>query len=92
MITFNSAYGNPLEMKSYFQQELLKNGILWSGFHNMSYSHSDEDIEYTLEVYTDVLQKLKNAVEEKTLSRLVLGEAIKPVFRKVTNFNTKPKI
>lgn len=49
MITFDEKAGNPLELKSFVQQELIKRGILWSGTHNMSYSHANSDIEYTLE-------------------------------------------
>jgi glutamate-1-semialdehyde 2,1-aminomutase len=44
LITFDPAAGNPLEVKSYVQQELFKRGILWSGFHNMCFSHTDDDI------------------------------------------------
>jgi glutamate-1-semialdehyde aminotransferase len=45
LITFDPSAGNPLEIKSLVQQEMIKRGILWGGFHNMCYSHSDEDIE-----------------------------------------------
>ena len=45
IITFDASVGNPLEMKSLIQQEMIKRGILWGGFHNMSFSHSDEDVE-----------------------------------------------
>jgi len=91
LITFDASAGNPLEMKSLVQQEMIKRGILWGGFHNMSFSHSDEDIEYTLKVYRDVLPILKKAVEEKNVSGYLKGESVEPVFRKVSNFNTKPK-
>ena len=91
LITFDSSAGNPLEMKSLVQQEMIKRGILWGGFHNMSFSHTDEDIEYTLKVYKDVLPILKNAVREKNVHGYLKGEPVEPVFRKVSNFNTKPK-
>lgn len=91
LVTFDASAGNPLEMKSLVQQELIKRGILWSGSHNMSFSHSDEDIEYTLEAYRQVLQILKVAVEENKVKESLRGEPVKPVFRRVGNFNTKPK-
>jgi glutamate-1-semialdehyde aminotransferase len=91
LITFDASVGNPLEMKSLVQQEMIKRGILWGGFHNMSFSHSDDDIEYTLKAYRDVLPILKKAVDEKNVSGYLKGEPVEPVFRKVTNFNTKPK-
>ena len=94
IITFDGEKSgcNPLEMKSLVQQEMIKRGILWGGFHNMSFSHTDEDIEYTLKAYEDVLPVLKKAVDEKNVKQYLRGEPVEPVFRKVGNFNMKPKI
>jgi len=91
IVTFDASAGNPLEMKSLVQQEMIKRGILWSGFHNMSFSHSDSDIEYTLKAYREVLPILKKAVEENNVIGYLRGEPVEPVFRKVSNFNMKPK-
>jgi len=90
LITFDPSAGNPLEIKSLVQQEMIKRGILWGGFHNMCYSHSDEDIEYTLKVYREVLPILKKAIDENSVREYLKGEPVEPVFRKVSNFNTKP--
>jgi len=90
LMTFDSSVGNPLEMKSLVQQEMIKHGILWGGFHNMSFSHSDDDVDYTLNVYKEVLPVLKKAVDEKNVKGYLKGEPVEPVFRKVGNFNTKP--
>jgi glutamate-1-semialdehyde aminotransferase len=81
----------PLEMKSLVQQEMIKRGILWGGFHNMSFSHTDEDVAYTLKAYEDVLPILKKAVEEKNVKGYLRGEPVEPVFRRTGNFNMKPK-
>lgn len=91
ILTFDASAGNPLEMKSLVQQELIKRGILWGGFHNMSFSHTDEDVEYTLKAYREVLQILQRAAEENNIKGYLKGEAVEPVFRKTGNFNTKPK-
>ncbi len=90
MVSFDANAGNPLELKSFVQQEMIRRGILWSGFHNMSYSHTDEDIDYTLAAYREVLGLLKQAVESNEVASLIKGAVIEPVFRKVSNFNTKP--
>ncbi|MBT8379806.1 MAG: aminotransferase class III-fold pyridoxal phosphate-dependent enzyme [Ignavibacteria bacterium] len=90
IMTFDPSIGNPLEMKSLVQQEMIKRGILWGGFHNMSYSHNDDEIEYTLKAYKDVLPILKKAVQENNIQGYLRGEPVEPVFRKVGNFNTKP--
>lgn len=91
IISFDASAGNPLEIKSLMQQELLKRGILWTGFHNMSYSHADQDIEHTLAAYSEVLQIVHQAVQNGSVATLLRGEAVKPVFRKTSNFNMKPK-
>lgn len=90
LVSFDAAAGNPLEVKSYVQQELIKRGILWSGFHNMSYSHTDEDVTYTLTAYREVLGLLKEAVEAGDLTSRLKGKPVEAVFRKVSNFNMKP--
>ncbi|MDR3665222.1 MAG: aminotransferase class III-fold pyridoxal phosphate-dependent enzyme [Ignavibacteriaceae bacterium] len=92
IVTFNASAGNPLEMKSLMQQELIKRGILWGGFHNLSFSHSDEDVSYLLSAYKEVLPILKTAVDEKNILHYLHGEVVEPVFRKTSNFNLKPKV
>jgi len=91
IITFDAKAGNPLEMKTLVQQEMIKRGVLWGGFHNMCFSHSYNDIEYTLKAYEEVLQILKKAIEEKNVKEYLKGELLEPVFRKTSNFNFKPK-
>ncbi|MGE5498900.1 MAG: aminotransferase class III-fold pyridoxal phosphate-dependent enzyme, partial [Syntrophothermus sp.] len=46
-VSFNQEAGDPMELLSLMQQEMIRCGILWSGVHNISYSHSDRDIDYT---------------------------------------------
>jgi glutamate-1-semialdehyde aminotransferase len=90
LVTFDESAGDPLLMKSLVQQELIKRGILWSGFHNMCYAHTDEDIAYTLAAYREVLAILRQAVGEKALSDYLYGEPVQPVFRKTGDFDSKP--
>jgi glutamate-1-semialdehyde aminotransferase len=90
MATFNVKGGDPLIQKSLMQQEMIKRGILWQGFHNMSFSHSDADVEYTLLALEESLNILKKAVSENKLKEMLKGEPVQPVFRKVDNFNMKP--
>ena len=92
LITFDASAGDPLLLKSLMQQELIKRGILWSGFHNVCFSHSDEDVAYTLDAYRDVLPMLKQAVADGTVNDSLRGIPVQPVFRKTGNFNIKPKV
>lgn len=91
LVTFDASAGNPLELKSLMQQELIKRGILWTGFHTMSFSHTEQEVDYTLSVYEEVMPLIKQAVENRNVRALLRGEPVSPVFRKIGNFNTKPK-
>lgn len=90
IVNFNPAAGNPLEMKSLVQQEMIKRGVLWGGFHNVSYALTDEDIDYTFVAYEEALLILKKAVEEGNVAVYLKGKPVEPVFRKTSNFNLKP--
>ncbi len=91
LITFAESAGDPMLLKSLVQQEMIKRGILWGGFHNVCYSHSDDDVAYTLRAYAEVLPILKEAVDHNTVASSLRGEPVQPVFRKTSDFNIKPK-
>jgi glutamate-1-semialdehyde 2,1-aminomutase len=78
-----------LEMKSYFQQELLRRGVLWAGYHALSFSHQKEDIEMTLNAFEDIMKLFKRIVGgSQSLRSLIEGEPVKPVFRNIADFNS----
>src|SRR6201996_3409358 len=91
MVTFLPEAGNGLEVKALMQQEMIKRGILWAGFHNMCFSHSDEDVQYTLSAYRDTLLLVKEAIESGNIKQYLKGGVLEAVFRKVSNYNIKPK-
>ncbi|EHQ30552.1 aminotransferase class III-fold pyridoxal phosphate-dependent enzyme [Mucilaginibacter paludis] len=91
MVTFTPDAGNGLEVKALMQQEMIKRGVLWAGFHNMCFSHSDEDIAYTLSAYRDVMPIMKEAIESGNVKSYLKGEVLEAVFRKVSDYNIKPK-
>lgn len=68
----------------------MKRGVLWAGFHNMSFSHSADDVDYTLNAYREVLGLLKEAVIAGDLASRLKGKPVEAVFRKINNFNMKP--
>lgn len=82
MMTFTDADGQALLLKSFVQQELIKCGILWGGFHNVCFTHSQDDVDHTLAAYAEVLPMLKEAFEAGDVSERLLGEPVQPVFRK----------
>lgn len=91
IMTYDASAGNPLEMKSLVQQEMIKRGVLWGGFHNVSFTLTEEDIDHVIACYAEVLPILKKAVEEGKVKEMLRGEPVGPVFRKTSNFNMKPK-
>ncbi len=91
MVTFTPDAGNGLEVKALMQQEMIKRGVLWAGFHNMCFSHNDEDLAYTLSAYRDVMPIMKAAIESGNVKSYLKGEVLEAVFRKVSDYNIKPK-
>ncbi len=78
-----------LEIKSYFQQELLRRGILWAGYHALSFSHQKDDIESTLNAFEDVMKLFRKIVDgTESLRSFIEGEPVKQVFRNVADFNS----
>jgi glutamate-1-semialdehyde 2,1-aminomutase/spore coat polysaccharide biosynthesis protein SpsF len=70
-----------LELKSLFQQECLKRGVLFLGGHNMSYSHSDADVDQTLRVYRTAMEICSMALKEGDVLERLEGPPVQPVFR-----------
>jgi glutamate-1-semialdehyde 2,1-aminomutase len=92
MISVSPAIGaDPMLVKTFLQQELLRHGILWSGFNTLSYSHTEDDIEYLVRGFGDAFSRLTFALSRQRLREEVMGEVLAPVFRKTGNFNTKPR-
>lgn len=73
-----------LEMKSLFQQEVIKRGILTIGVHLVCLSHSSEDVAKTLEAYEDAMKVLRQAIDEGNIEKYLEGRKLQPVFRKRT--------
>jgi glutamate-1-semialdehyde aminotransferase len=69
------------DLKTYFLQELLARGVLSLGSHNLSYAHSEADVDALLAAYAELLPSLAAAVREKRLERELRGERLAPLFR-----------
>lgn len=69
------------EIKSLFMQEMLERGLLISAGHNISYSHSDDDIKKLLDSYNAVFSILRRAVEERSIRERLYGNPIEPLFK-----------
>jgi glutamate-1-semialdehyde aminotransferase len=82
LIQFDAAAADPLLQKSLMQQELLRHGVLWSGFHNLSFSHGDAELQHLLGAYDRALEVLKHAVQAGDVATRIMGVPVQPVFRK----------
>jgi glutamate-1-semialdehyde 2,1-aminomutase len=69
------------EIKTLWLQEIFERGILSLGTHNISYSHSREDIDRLLAVYDEVLPFVANAVRNKAVRQYLRCEPLVPLFR-----------
>ena len=72
---------DPLIIKSLFQQECIKRGVLISSSQNISFSHTNQDIDYTLKVYRSAMEILATSLKEGNTEELLEGPPVKPVFR-----------
>lgn len=82
VVVFRDEHGTEsLLRKSLFQQECILRGILFSGNHNLCYSHTPADIDATLGVYEDAMAVLADAVRAGNERTRLRGEPVQPVFR-----------
>ncbi len=71
-----------LPLKSLFQQECLKRGVLFTGGHNINFSHSSSDIDQTLRVYRAAMEIAADAVRKNKVLESIEGELVRPIFRR----------
>jgi len=72
---------NSFEIKTLFSQEMLKRGVLTLGSHNISFSHTKEDIDKLLKIYNEILPMVKKHIKNQTLLENIKGEILKPLFK-----------
>jgi glutamate-1-semialdehyde 2,1-aminomutase len=82
LISFDASAGDPLLQKSLVQQELIRHGVLWTGFHNLCLAHGEAEIEHVLSAYDRALDVLSTALAKRRLRESLRGKPVQPVFRK----------
>jgi glutamate-1-semialdehyde 2,1-aminomutase len=70
-----------LELKTLFLQEVLARGILTFGTHNLSYAHSEADVDRLLEVYSEVFPLMRDARQEGRITDVLRCEPLQPLFK-----------
>lgn len=71
-------------LKSLFQQEVLRRGVLWAGWHalSLSLSRDEQATERVITAFNESLAIVRRAVETRTVLDLLQGEPVRPVFRR----------
>jgi len=79
-LTFDQDGNNSLGLRTLFSQELIKNGVLmpWIA---LSYAHGDKELERTKNAMVKSMEIYSKGVLEG-YEKYLVGEPIKPVFRK----------
>jgi glutamate-1-semialdehyde 2,1-aminomutase len=90
LVTFGPEAGDPLVAKSLVQQELLRHGVLWSGFHNICHAHGEADIAHVLAAYREAFTVLRDAVARGEVRGRLRGEPVEPVFRRAGEAQPRP--
>jgi glutamate-1-semialdehyde 2,1-aminomutase len=69
------------DIKTFVFQEMFRRGMLMFGSHNMSYAHSDEDIDALLKAYDEILPEVNEALSRGDLLNRLHCEPLRPLFR-----------
>ncbi len=79
---FDQEGNNSFGLRTLFHQEMIARGILFQGIFCPHFSHSEEDVKQILNAMDDSCAIYKKGLDEGFENYLV-GEPIKPVFRKI---------
>jgi len=70
-----------LEIKTLFLQEMFKSGILILSSHNLNFSHSEEDIDKLISVYSEVLPLIKQSIDDGNLIEQLNCKPLQSLFQ-----------
>ena len=83
IVTFaEQAPWSAMQLKTLFQQEMLRRGILFSGSQFISLAHDDADIARTVTAYAEAMRTLRFALDSSIVDDLMLGKTNELVFRR----------
>lgn len=69
------------QIKTLFLQEMFARGILTIGSHNMSYSHTDADLDQLFSAYDEVIPMLVEGVRQNKLESMLRCQPLQPLFK-----------
>lgn len=69
------------QIKTLFLQEMFARGILTIGTHNMSFSHTDADLDQLFKAYDEVIPMLVEGVRSNKLESMLRCQPLEPLFK-----------
>ncbi len=69
------------KIKTYFMQEMLKQGVLTLGAHSITYAHTAEDMQICLAAYKQFLENLAVNLRANTIDAALTCEPLRPLFK-----------
>lgn len=78
---FDKDGNNSFGLRTLLHQEMIKRGVLFQGIFCPNFSHSEQDVSHILEALDESCKLYKKGYEEG-YEKYLIGEPIKPVFRK----------
>ncbi len=69
------------ELRTLFLQEVFARGVLTLGTHNLSYAHTERDVDLIGDVYDEVFALLAESVREGRVRERLRCEPLEPLFR-----------
>jgi len=81
LIFQDSRQSTSWQIKTLFLQEMFKRGILIISSHNISFSHTEQDVVKLIQVYEEVFPMLVSAIKENKVAQLLEVEALMPLFK-----------
>ena len=71
------------QIKSLFQQECIKRGLLFIGFHLPGLAHTADILDETFDIYEEVFTVVDKAIKENRVADMLEGPVITPIFANV---------
>jgi glutamate-1-semialdehyde 2,1-aminomutase len=69
------------QTKTLFMQEMFERGILSFGTHNISFAHTNSDVDRLLQVYDEIFPLLRAGAMEGHMAEMLRGRSLEPLFK-----------
>lgn len=78
----DSLKANYLQLQTLYQKIMIQHGILTTGVNNISFAHSEEDIDILVDAFGEAMKKIRSVVSGDTDIDSLIKTTINPVFKR----------